>query len=577
MQVLYQILSLLGSLALFLYGMMTFTEAVQKIFGSWMRRFMTSMVTSRFKLVTAGLVITAIIQSSSATTVMAVNFVNTGLFSLSQAIGVIFGANVGTTLTGWVISVLGMNAGIDAVAIPLMALAFVFMMMKSNRKKSIGELIISIAILLLGISLLRSNIPSHDQWGGFAAFIGEWSGWGYGSILIFILIGAVLSVGARSSSATLAVTMVLAGTGWLPFDMACAMVIGENLGTTVTANIAARKGNVSAKRAALTHTLFNVFAAAIALAVFYPFLKLIGGIVTGCGGIDPSGASAAAAAGSAHATLGITCGIALFHTLFNLSNCIIAFFFIPLYEKIVVKLIPAGKEEEVYSLKYLQGGPLATPELSLAQVRLEIVRFCRLDKKQFGYVREALIKAEKPEFDALFNKVSHYEQIADRVEYDIADYLNKIAESEMGELAGRRMQSMYKIIGELESVGDSGYNICRVLQRKNLSGEKFTPEMMGKIFHLLDLLDVAFDAMTYNVSKGYEHVTEIDNSYSAEQAINDCRDARRDEHMKDLEDGVYGYQAGAYYFDIIAECERAGDFIINVSEAIMDIKEDRRS
>ncbi|MCI2081722.1 MAG: Na/Pi cotransporter family protein [Bacteroidales bacterium] len=576
MGVLYQILALLGSLALFLYGMMMLSESVQKIFGAGMRRFMTSMMSNRFKLVLTGLVITAIIQSSSATTVMAVNFVNTGLFSLSQAIGVILGANVGTTVTGWVISLFGMRSGVESFAIPLIALGFIFMMMKSAKKKSIGELIVSISFILLGICFLKQYVPSKEVWPGFARFITEWSGWGYGSILIFILLGGILSIAARSSSATLAITLVFAGTGWLPFDMSCAMVIGENIGTTVTANIAARGGNVSAKRAALTHTLFNVFGAVLTLLFFYPFLHFISWTVRICGGLDPFTSSAAAAAGSGSAMLGITCGISLFHTLFNLFNTIVMFFLVPSLEKIVVKLVPPGNEEEVYYLKYLQGGLLATPELSLAQVRQEIVRFCQLEKKQFGYVREALIKAETPEFDVLFKKLSHYEQIADRVEYEIAEYLNKIAESELGELAGRRMQSMYKIIGELESVGDSGYNIGRILQRKNLAEEVFTPEMQGKLFHMLDLLDAAFDAMIFNCSQGYESIKDINNASVTEQAINDYRDARRDEHMKNLENGVYGYQVGAYYFDIIAECERVGDFIINVSEALMDIKEEKR-
>lgn len=576
MNVVYQILTLLGSLSLFLYGMMMVSESVQKIFGAWMRRFMTSMMSSRFKLILSGLVITAIIQSSSATTVMAVNAVNSGLFTLSQAIGVIMGANIGTTVTAWIISCIGMRNGIVSVAIPLVALGFVFMMMKANRKKSIGELILGFALGLLGIAFLKQYMPSQQDWSGLAGVLANATSWHYWSILLFIAVGTVLAVAAQSSSATVAVTLVLAALGWLPFDMSCAMVIGENIGTTITTNIAARGGNASARRAALTHTIFNVFGAILALAFFYPFLHLISDVIKLFGGCDPfSPFAELGSAGNVRAELSIGCAISLFHTLFNLFTSIVMYWLVPVMEKMTVKMVPHSNEEEVYRLKYLQGGLMATPELSLAQVRMEIVRFCQIEKKQFAYARDAIIKADTDEFQTLYDKLSHYEQIADRIEYETAQYLNKIAEAEMADLAGRRMQSMYKIIGELESVGDSGYNIGRVLERKNLSKAVFSAEMKFKILHMMDLLYAAFDAMTLNCSKGYDGITNIDNAYAAEQAINDCRDSLRDEHMKNLENNAYDYRTGVYYMDIISECERVGDFMINVSEAIMDINEDK--
>ncbi len=560
MSIIYQIFKIVGSLGLFLYGMTLLSGGLQKVAGDKMRKILAAMTSNSIKRVLTGLFITAIIQSSSATTVMVVSFVNAGLLTLAQSVGVIMGANIGTTVTAWIISLLGFKADISALSIPLVGIGFTFMMFKSKRKKSIGELIIGFALLFLGLSFLKSSVPDLSQSPEVLEFLKEWTSFGFFSVLLFVLIGTLLTIILQSSSATMALTLVMSSFGWIPFEMAGAMVLGENIGTTITANIAASVANVSGKRAALAHSVFNLFGVFWVLIFYQPILKLVSIITISVGAGDPLTNS--------QATL---LGVSFLHTLFNLTNTVLLIGLTPQIVKFVSYVVKAPKTEEVFRLKFIQGGILNTAELSLTQAKAEIVNFATLSKRQFEYVREAIHCTENDKFDKLFAKLESYEQITDRVEIEIANYLNSVSEGEISEESGRRIQAMYTIISEIESIGDSGYNIARIVQRKNIYKSDFDQNMIKKIDHMLDLIDNAFNHMIYNLERGYTMINDISNAEDAENSINEYRNHLKEEHLVNLENNVYNYQTGVFYMDLIAECEKVGDYIINVSEAIMEI------
>lgn len=561
MSIAYQILKIVGSLGLFLYGMTLLSESLQKVAGDKMRGILAAMTSNSFKRVFTGLFITAIIQSSSATTVMVVSFVNAGLLTLAQSVGVIMGANIGTTITAWIITLLGFKVDISVISIPLIGIGFIFMMLKSRKKKSIGELIIGFALLFLGLSFLKNSVPDLTTTPHVLEFIKEWTSFGFGSVLIFIFIGTLLTIVLQSSSATMALTLVMSSYGWIPFEMAAALVLGENIGTTITANIAAAVANVSARRAALAHSVFNLVGITWVLVFFNPILNLVAAITESLGAGNPFVDSSS--------TL---YGLSLLHTLFNVTNTLLLVWFTPQIVKLVTYAIKPPKTEEVFRLKFIQGGILNTSELSLTQAKQEIVSFARLSQRQFEYARQAIHDSEKSNFEALFTKLEEYEQITDRIELEIANYLNDVAEGEISEESGKRIQAMYTIISELESIGDSGYNVARILQRKNVYSSKFNPEMITKIDRMLDLLDNAFSHMITNLELGYTQIENINSAEDAENSINEYRNHLKEEHLLNLEHNIYNYQTGVFYMDLIAECEKVGDYIINVSEAIIDIK-----
>lgn len=561
MSIAYQILKIVGSLGLFLYGMTLLSESLQKVAGDKMRGILAAMTSNSFKRVLTGLFITAIIQSSSATTVMVVSFVNAGLLTLAQSVGVIMGANIGTTITAWVITLLGFKVDISVISIPLIGIGFIFMMLKSRKKKSIGELIIGFALLFLGLSFLKNSVPDLTTTPHVLEFIKEWTSFGFGSVLIFIFIGTLLTIVLQSSSATMALTLVMSSYGWIPFEMAAALVLGENIGTTITANIAAAVANVSARRAALAHSVFNLVGITWVLVFFNPILNLVAAITESLGAGNPFVDSSS--------TL---YGLSLLHTLFNVTNTLLLVWFTPQIVKLVTYAIKPPKTEEVFRLKFIQGGILNTSELSLTQAKQEIVSFARLSQRQFEYARQAIHDSEKSNFEALFTKLEEYEQITDRIELEIANYLNDVAKGEISEESGKRIQAMYTIISELESIGDSGYNVARILQRKNVYNSKLNPEMITKIDRMLDLLDNAFSHMITNLELGYTQIENINSAEDAENSINEYRNHLKEEHLLNLEHNIYNYQTGVFYMDLIAECEKVGDYIINVSEAIIDIK-----
>ena len=562
MSTVFQILTLLGALGMFLYGMTLMSEGLQKVAGSRLRSILSAMTANSFTRILTGTLITAIIQSSSATTVMIVSFVNAGLLSLTQAVGVIMGANIGTTVTSWLISLLGFTADISTLSIPLIGIGFAFMMFKSQKRKNIGEMIIGFAMLFLGLSFLKDSVPDLSNNPDAIAFIQRWTDWGFASVLVFVLVGTVLTIVLQSSSATVALTLVMASQGWIPFEMAAAMVLGENIGTTITANIAASVGNISAKRAALAHTVFNVFGVIWVLALYKPFLWLVSKIVVGLGGEDPFVSSAS-----------LLYAISTVHTLFNVLNTCILVWFTPQIVRFVTWALKGHKdEEEVFRLRYIQGGMMSTAELSLEQAEQEVVHFSEIVKKQYRYARQAVNESDdESRFDELFKKLEHYEQITDRIEFEIAKYLSNIRESDLSQEGTNKLQAMYKIISELESMGDSGFNVGRILQRKNLHSQKFDEATVRKLNHMLDLVDVAIDCMIDNLKEGFHHVINISNAQDAEHDINEYRDNLKEEHLRNIESEESGYLRGVYYMDLVSECEHVGDFIINVSEALVEL------
>lgn len=564
MDAVFKILTLLGSLGLFLYGMTIMSEALQKVAGDKLRNFLASMASNSVKRILTGLSITAIIQSSSATTIMVVSFVNAGLLTLAQSVGVIMGANIGTTFNAWVISILGFKADIASLSIPLIGFGFAFMMCKSKKKKSIGELIIGFAILFIGLGFLKNSVPNLQETPEVLAFIKEWTSYGFLSVLIFVGVGTILTIILQASSATMALTLVMCNNGWIPFELGAAMVLGENIGTTITANIAASVANVSAKRAARAHSVFNLFGVVWILILFHPFLFVVSKIIMALGCSNPllPGADGTS----------VLYSISMVHTLFNVCNTLILVWFTPQIVKIVTWWVKSPKEEEVFRLQFIQGGVLSTAELSLGQAKGEIIHFAQICKRQYAYAKEALNTNSAEKFEALYNKLEHYEQITDRIEFEIARYLNSIGEGEISEESGRRLQAMYKVISELESIGDSGYNMARILQRANLNNKSFDESMIKKLNYMMGLLDKGFDVMIENLSLGYTKIQNISNAQDIEQDINEYRNNLKEEHLLNLESNTYAYQTGVYYMDFISECEHVGDFMINISEAIIEIK-----
>lgn len=564
MNIVLQILTLLGSLGLFLYGMTLMSEALQKVAGDKLRSILAAMTSNSVSRILTGLIITAIIQSSSATTVMVVSFVNAGLLSLVQSIGVIMGANIGTTVTAWLISLLGFKADISILAIPIIGFGFAFMMCKAKKKKSIGELLIGFALLFLGLSFLKNSVPDLQSTPEVLSFLQQLNNYGFLSVLMFVIIGTLLTIVLQSSSATMALTLVMCNNGWISFELGAAMVLGENIGTTITANIAAAVANVSARRAAMAHSVFNLFGVAWVLILFHPFLKLVSIIITGLGVDDPLVAGASSAS--------ILYSISMTHTLFNICNTLILVWFTNQIAQLVTKIIKGKNDEEVFRLKHISGGLLNTSELSMQQAKAEIVHFAQLCKRQYAYAKEALNTKDPAKFDELYKKLEHYEQITDRIEFEIAKYLNDISDGELSEESGRRLQAMYKIISELESVGDSGFNIARILQRRNIHNKTFDEKMINKLNYMTELLDSGFDAMISNLTLGYSKIDNIANAQDVEHDINEYRNNLREEHLLNLENNAYSYLTGVYYMDLIAEYEHVGDFLINISEAIMEIK-----
>ncbi len=558
---LLQVFTLIGALGMFLYGMTLMSEGLQKTAGDKLRSFLASMTSNRFKRVITGLGVTALVQSSSATTIMVVSFVNAGLLTLGNAIGVIMGANIGTTLTAWV-TALGFSVDISVFSVPLMALGFILHASKKQKNKSIGEFVVGFAIMFLGLSFMKSSagalLSNKDA---MLAFFSHFTGFGFWSQMIFLLAGTILTIVLQASSATMAITMLLTTSGLIDFQLACAMVLGENIGTTITANMAAAVGNTSAKRAARAHTVFNVFGVFWVLIVFRPFLRLVGMIMEALGFANPMSVDLTAPDASAS----LLYGISMLHTLFNITNTMILIWFTPQIEKIVMWMVKAPKGEEVFRLKYISGGPLSTAELSLNEAQQEVIHFAEICRNGFSYLRQAVNENNPDKFDELNGKLIKYEEITDRIEFEIASYLNEVSKNEISEEAAKDIRAMYKIVKEMESLGDSGEAIGRILKRKNAHGKVFDKSILDRLNKMMDLVQKGYDVMVANLKS--ERLTDISNAVNAEYNIDECRRHLREEHIVNIENNNYNYLTGVYYIDVLNELEKIGDFLINISEA----------
>ena len=580
MTTILNVLSVLGGLAMFLYGMALMSEGLQKSAGDRLRAFMAKMTSNAVKRVFTGTLVTCLVQSSSATTIMVVSFVNAGLLTLGNAIGVIMGANIGTTLTAWITS-LGFSVNIALFAVPMMAFGYLMHCSKKASLKNVGQFLMGFAVMYVGLTFMKdcSNAILGNYQTGMMNFFGSINGFGFGSVLLFLIAGAILTIVLQASSATMAITMLLAASGLIDFKLAVAMVLGENIGTTITANIAAAVANTSAKRAARAHTIFNVIGVVWVLALFGPIVKLICVIMESINFYNPMEASAqlaAIAGGQVEADAAMVdmyknsllYGIAMLHTLFNVTNTLVLIWFTPLIEKAVMWLVKEPKgETEVFRLKYISGGPLSTAELSIAEAQQEIVHFAEICRKGFAYVRDGINETNPENFDKINDSLIKYEEITDRIEYEIATYLNEVSKNEISDEVKNKIKAMYKIIGEMESLGDSGEAIGRILKRRNAHGKTFDKSILDRLNRMADLVQKGYDVMIENLKNN--ELRDISNAENCEYNINECRNHLREEHIVNIESDSYNYLTGVYYMDVLSELEKIGDFLINISQAVV--------
>ena len=551
------LLTLTGALGMFLYGMNMMSTGLQKTAGNGLRRLLGTMTSNPFKGVLTGLGVTAAIQSSSATTVMVVGFVSAGLLTLAQAIGVIMGANIGTTMTAWIIAVFGFKADISALAVPLMALGFIFSVSRKGKLKNVSELVIGFSLLFLGLSLMKQSVPDLRETPQVLEFISGWSGHGFISVLLFLALGAVLTLVLQSSSATVALTLIMLDMGWIQSDMAAAMVLGENLGTTITANIAASVGSVNAKRAALAHTVFNVFGVMWVLTIFYPFTHFIQWLVS-LMGVDEA--------------TSVIYGISMLHTVFNLINTFIMIWFTKQIEKLVTAVIRDSSQPEDATegrVRYLDYGLVATPELALAESSKEIVHFSKIMKNGLEYVSEAISSSDDPDrFETFRDKLVKYEEISDRIEYEIVKFLNDLGKNHLSEESKGLVRSQIRICGELESLGDSGESISRSLMHMSAYGRKLSSEHIAKLCKMTGFLSQAYEDMIWNLENAGK-IRDIHNSEVDEQAINAFRDECRERELEGIESKGDAYFETVFYLNILEQLEKMGDFLINISQSVM--------
>jgi phosphate:Na+ symporter len=553
MDTIINVLSLLGSLGLFLYGMKIMSEGLEKFAGDRLRSILAAMTKNRVMGVFTGILITALIQSSSATTVMVVSFVNAGLMTLKQAIGVIMGANVGTTVTAWIISAVGFKVNISAFAIPLLAFGLPLIFNNKSSRKSLGEFIFGFSFLFMGLSFLQTAATDLHIGDLVTSMLAHIPYDNIFTIIIFIIVGAIVTMIVQASAATMAITLMLfdmniEGFG---FEQAAALAMGQNIGTTITAFMASLTANTQARRAALAHMFFNVFGVLLVLLIFYPACDAVSWFVTDVMGVKNNDLYKLSA----------------FHTAFNVFNTLILIGFVNQIEAFVCKVLPMKEQDGEYRLKYISGGILSTAELSIVQAQKEINSFAERCYRMLGLVRDLLHTEDEKEFNKLFARIEKYESITDSMEMEIARYLNKVSEGRLSDESKAWIAKMLRQISELESIGDSCYNLGRTLNRKRqYSKEDFTAEQMDRMETMLDLVDKALAEMVRKVAL-VELRPNINQSYNIENEINNYRTQLKNKNLSDVNSGVYSYQLGVFYIDFICECEKCGDYVINVVQA----------
>lgn len=554
---------ILGSLALLIYGMKVMSEALQKMAGSQLRHILGAMTTNRLTGMLTGTFITCAVQSSSATTVMTVSFVNAGLLTLAQAISVIMGANIGTTLTAWIMS-LGYNVDLTIVVFPAFFLGI--MLIYSKKRRYFGDFLFGIAFLFFALVLLSGAGKDLDLEHNPSVidFFSSFDTKSHLTIITFLLIGTVITCIVQSSAAVMAITILLCSTGVLPIYLGIALVMGENIGTTATANLAALGANAQARRAALAHLVFNVFGVIWVLCLFYPFVNLVCSLV----GYNPDGNMSAAQ----KATL-LPIVLAMFHTCFNVCNTAVLILFIPQIEKSVCQLIKpkADKEDEDFRLRFIQTGIMKTPELSVFEAQKEISSFGERIHRMFGMVMELLGTTDHKNFDKLYERIEKYEEISDSMEIEIAKYLDQVSDAHLSDDTKAKIRAMLREISEIESIGDSCFNISRTIKRKKDNKEDFTDQQYQNIHQMFKLVDEALTQMNYMFTHD-RHTLTMTHTFNIETEINTYRNQLRNQNLDDVDNHLYTYGIGTMYMDIIQECEKLGDYVVNVAEARVGVR-----
>ena len=538
----YDFLKLIGSLGLFLYGMKIMSEGLQKVAGDRLRSILTAMTTNRVTGVLTGVLITALIQS----------------------ISVIMGANIGTTVTAWIISIFGFKVDMAAFALPLLAIALPLIFSGKSNRKSIGEFIFGFSFLFMGLSYLKANAPDLNANPEMLAFVQNYTDMGFFSILLFLFIGTILTMIVQASAATMAITLIMCANGWISLELGAALVLGENIGTTITANLAALTANTQAKRAALAHFVFNVFGVIWVLIIFHPFMQMVNWVVdTFFQSSDPE--------------VAISYKLSAFHSIFNICNVCILIWGVKLIERTVCALIHPKEEDEEPRLRFITGGMLSTAELSILQARKEIHLFAERTHRMFGMVQDLLHTEKDDDFNKLFSRIEKYENISDNMELEIANYLNQVSEGRLSSESKLQIRAMLREVTEIESIGDSCYNLARTINRKRQTNQDFTEKQYEHIHFMMKLTDDALAQMIVVVEKPEHQSIDINKSFNIENEINNYRNQLKNQNILDVNNKEYDYQMGVYYMDIIAECEKLGDYVVNVVEASSDVKEKKAS
>ena len=554
----YEILQLIGALGFFIYGMKVMSEGIQKVAGSKMRQILSAMTSNRFKGVLTGFTLTSLVQSSSATTVMVVSFVNAGLLSLIESIGVIMGANIGTTITAWLISIIGFKVNIAKVALPIIAFGFPLLFMSKSKIKAWGEVLIGFALLFIGLSELKNSVPDLGANPEALEFLTRYTDMGLLSVLLFVGIGTVLTVIVQSSSASMALTLVMANQGWIPFELAAAMVLGENIGTTITANLAAMIGNIHAKRAARAHFIFNVFGVVWMIIVFKFFLRGIDSYLYSTQGVSPLDPTQYES---------IPIALSVFHTSFNIINTLLLVWFAKFIAKTVTKMVPSKGDDEEFHLEHIGLNMIQTPDISILEARKEIAKFGGIVSRMSGFAQKLISKKKNKKVNEAIGRIKKYEEITDRVEIEIANFLSKVSQGNLSEASSQKIRDLLSINNDLERIGDIFYQMSLAVSNKQEEKLWFTEQQTLGLEAMFKLLDKAFAIMVKNLNSNYGSVT-ITEALEVERQINAKRNDLKRKHLKKITDGEYDIRSGMIYSELFNQIERIGDHIISVSEAI---------
>ncbi len=594
----FDLFGLLGAVGLFMYGMKVMSEGLQKAAGDRLRNILSAMTRNRFTGLLTGFVITALIQSSSASTVMVVSFVNAGLMSLGQSMAVIMGANVGTTFTAWIIALFGFKVNISAFVLPLIGIAVVLLFMNKSKTKSIGEFLIGFSFLFMGLDMISTHVPDLQSNPEMFAVLKEYASLGLPSILIFCLVGLLVTAVIQSSAATFAITLIMCSKGWITFDLACAIVLGSNIGTTITPILASMSGNVAAKRASMGHLLFNLLGTVWCLCVFVPFANMNAWLTESIGQGDPNalyhyvtGLEATspeiynhlfdnslpqgheALSNIAAMQMSVSFGLSIFHTTFNLVNVVIMIWLTNVYVKIVEWVVPSKRrDDEEFTLKFISRGLLNASELNIAQAEKEMAVYAERVGRMINMAQTLIHTKEKSDdFNKLYSRLEKYEDISDRMELEIAHYLNRCAEGRLSNEGKLRIAAMLNIISEIESIADSCMGIGKILSRKIQSGVDFNDEIYSNIDTMYLYVKSAMEMMVTQLHD-VENVSgkSLIDSYNKEREINNYRNSLRSANVGNINAKHYEYQAGIYYMDIIGDLEKTGDYIINVVDTLRD-------